>query len=108
MSWANTRVLASVGKTPEERDEGVSLNFLIICSIMSELQKNESDIDLLVANAYYQMTFKDGSRDKSKCNFSSKGKTKAGSKLLRWNLASWACDYSFLYTFAVQGLHGRR
>lgn len=54
------------------------------------------------------MTFKDESRNKSEYNFCSKGKTEADSKLLRWNFTSWACDYSFLYIFAEQWLHGRR
>jgi hypothetical protein len=35
---------------------------------------------------YYQMLFKDGNKDKSKCNFSSKQKTKATSKFTKWKL----------------------
>lgn len=37
----------------EERDEGVRLNFLVIYRILSQRQKNESDIELLVANVLY-------------------------------------------------------
>lgn len=39
--------------------------------------------------------------------FVQRGK-QADSKLLRWNFASWACDYSFLYIFPEHWLHGRR
>lgn len=71
------------------RHEEMKLNFLIIYKIMSGGQKNKSGIELVVVTMLCVTICLLKMEAGTTYNFTSKGKMKANSKFVKWNLISW-------------------